>query len=138
MSFEAFVQIYKDGEPAGVSRQQVRDAFGSFLSDGGAFDWQLYYGEADNCDVMLKIDESDKTLVRGFTVLRPCGDLRFWDAMASILRLGNIVLFFPASCPPLVAHNRVVQHLPPDMVEALGEPKPVTTGKEILDALHAP
>jgi hypothetical protein len=137
MSFEAFVQCFKDGEFAVVPRQQVRNAFGSFLTESGAFDWQLYYGEADNCDVMLTIDGTEKSLLRGFTVLRPCGDARFWDAMASILRLGNVVLYFPANCPPLVANDRVAQHLPPSMIEAMGQPKCVSTGREILDALHA-
>jgi hypothetical protein len=136
MSFEAFVLIYKNGEPACVSRRQVYEAFGSFIKEGGAFDWHLYYGEADNCDVMLKSHDGDKSLLRGFTVLRPCGDLRFWDSMAAILKMGNIVLFFPASCRPLVAHAGVAQHLPADMVETLGEPKLVANGKQILDALH--
>lgn len=137
MGYEAFVYVFKEGKAAGISRQQVRDAFGSFLTDGGVFDWHLHYGEADNCDVMLDVDDNDKTVLRGFTVHRPCGDLRFWDAMAAILRLGNIVLFFPDNRPPLVAHRGVVRHLPADMVESLGEPKPVVTGKEILDILHA-
>ena len=137
MSFEAFVHCFRDGEVAGVSRQQVRDAFGSFLTEGGAYDWQLYYGEADSCDVMLGVDDADKSLLRSFTVLRPCGDVRFWDAMVSILRLGNLVLFFPASCPPLIADSGVAPHLPPDMIESMGQPKCVATGQEILDALHA-
>jgi len=51
MSFEAFVQCFRNGEFATVSTQQVRDAFGSFLTEGGPFDWRLHYGEADNCDL---------------------------------------------------------------------------------------
>src|SRR5690348_10369701 len=102
MSFEAFVQCFKDGESAGLPRQQVREAFGSFLSDRGD-DWHLFYDATNSCDVMLTADDADETLLRGFTVIRPCGDDRFWDSMASILRLGNVVLYFPASCPPLIA-----------------------------------
>ncbi|SPE60703.1 hypothetical protein SBV1_470007 [Verrucomicrobia bacterium] len=85
---------------------------------------------------MLKVDDADKSLLRGFTVLRPCADARFWDAMASILRLGNVVLYFPARCPPLIADDKVAQHLPPSMIEAIGPPKRVSTGREILNALH--
>ncbi len=136
MSFEAFVQCFKDGELATVPRRQVRDAFGSFLIEGGAFDWRLCYSATDNCDVMLTVDDTNKSLLRVFTVLRPCGDARFWDAMASILRLGNVVLYFPANCPPLVADNRVAQHLPPSMIEAMGQPKLVSSGKETLNVLH--
>jgi hypothetical protein len=137
MSFEAFVHCFRDGEIAGIPRQQVRDAFGSCLTEGGAYDWQLYYGKADSCDVMLSAADADQSLLRSFTVLRPCGDVRFWDALASILRLGNLVLLFPSSCPPLIADRSVATHLPPDMIESMGEPKCVATGKEILAALHA-
>jgi hypothetical protein len=136
MSFEAFVQIYNDGELTGIPRQQIRDSFGSFLSEGGAYDWHLYYDEANNCDVILKTHAGDKNLVTSFTVVRPCGDPRFWDAMVSILRLGNVVLFFPANCPPLVADNKVAQHLPPDMIETLGEPRCVSSAREILDLVR--
>jgi len=137
MSFEAFVHCFKDGKVASVSRQRVREAFGSSLTEGGVYDWQLDYCEADSCNVILGVDDADKSLLHSFTVLRPCGDVRFWDAMATILKLGNLVLFFPASCPPLIAEASVARHLPPDMIESLGQPKCVNTGREILDALHA-
>jgi hypothetical protein len=39
--------------------------------------------------------------------------------------------------PPLIADEGVARHLPPSMIEAMGQPKRVSTGKEILDALHA-
>jgi hypothetical protein len=80
---------------------------------------------------MLGVDGADQSLLRSFTVLRLCGDLRFWDAMASILRLGNLVLFFPTSCPPLIADGSVAPHLPPNMIESMGQPKRVTTEQEI-------
>ncbi len=137
MSFEAFVYCFKDGEPVGVSSQAVRETFGPYLSEGGAFDWQLCYDEANCCDVMLSRNDSDKALLRGFTVFRPCGDIRFWDAMANVLRLGNLVLLFPADCPPLIADVKVATHLPPGMIESMGQPKCITSGNEILNILHA-
>ena len=39
--------------------------------------------------------------------------------------------------PPLVSSLEVRQHLPPDMVEALGQPKLVATARDILDAIDA-
>ncbi|MDB6016148.1 MAG: hypothetical protein JWR19_637 [Pedosphaera sp.] len=137
MSFEAFVQCFKEGEFTAVPCQQVRDAFGSFLTEGGAFDWQLYYDEQNNCDVMLKLHDADKSLLQGFTVLRPCGDERFWDALAAILQLGNLVLYFPSDCPPLMGDVSVAQHLPSGMIEAMGQPRCVTKGREILQQLRA-
>jgi len=70
-------------------------------------------------------------------VHRPCGDHRLWDSLASILALGDVVLFFPGAQALLVAHSGVAQHLPPDMFEAFGQPVVVTSGNEILHAIQA-
>jgi len=59
------------------------------------------------------------------------GMQRLWDALASVLALGDVVLYFPGGRPRLVARGSVTQHLPPSMVEALGQPVVVTTGREI-------
>ncbi len=136
MSFEVFISCFKDGQPAGVPCQQVRNAFGSFITQSGAFEWQLSYDETNSCDIILT-PHNDERLLHGFTVVRPCSDERFWDALASILRLGDIVLYFPGSCPPLVSDGAVIRHLPPDMIKAMGEPKCVATGRQILEALHS-
>jgi len=137
MSFEAFVCYFQDGEPATVSRQQVREAFGDFLAEAGGFDWHLHYDETNSCDVILTKSPEDSSVVRGFTVMRPCGDIRLWEAVASALRLGNGALFFSSGAPLLIADTRVVQHLPEGMTEgSLGQPRCVTTGSEIMQAMH--
>lgn len=60
-----------------------------------------------------------------------------WDALASILRLENAALIFSSGGPLLVADAGVVRHLPDGMTEgSLGQPKFVTTGKEILDEMQ--
>ncbi len=136
MSFEAFIQCFKDGETGTVSCQRVREAFEPFVREGGPFDWRVYYDEQNYSDVILERDPADQNLLKGFTVDRPCGDERLWDSLLSVLRLGNLVLYFPSNCPPLIADNRVAQHLPPSMIEALGQPRCVSTGKEIVDAVR--
>ncbi len=69
--------------------------------------------------------------------MRPCGDIRLWDALASILRLGNAALCFSSGAPLLIADADVAQHLPKGMTEgSLGAPKYVTSGAEILHELH--
>ena len=70
-------------------------------------------------------------------ISRPCADIRLWNALAEILRLGNAVLFFPGGQHPLIAAPSVKQHLPPDMIEALGEPLIISTGAEILKQVRA-
>ena len=137
MGFDVFVQIFQNREFAGIPRQCVRDAFGAHLSEPEPNFWQLRYDDANSCDLYLTAHDSDASLVRGVTVSRPCGDQRLWDALASILALGDVVLYCPAGRAPLVAHTSVTQHLPPDMVKALGQPVVVTSGREIQHEIQA-
>jgi hypothetical protein len=137
MSAEAFVSYFQDGEVATVSRQALRETFAQFLAEGGVFDWHLHYDDQNNCDVMLTKDAADASAIRGFTVMRPCADIRLWDALASTLCLGNGALFFSWGAPLLVAHQGVIRHLPDGMTEgSLGKAKCVGSGSEILREIH--
>ena len=136
MSFEAFIFCFKEGEPAGFPTERIRAAFGPFASDGPDNGWRLYYDERNYSDVTLMRHPTDERLILGFTVERPCGDSRLWDALASILALNNLVLIFPAGLPPLIASDNVVQHLPAEMIESMGQPRYVRSGAEILRELH--
>ncbi len=75
--------------------------------------WQLDYDDLNSCNIYLTAHNSDSGLIDGFTVNRPCYDQRLWDALASILTLGDVVLYFPGCRAPLVAQAIVAQHLPP-------------------------
>jgi hypothetical protein len=137
MGFEAFVNCFKDGELDGMPRQKVRDAFGPFLTDMGAEKWRVYYDDANWSDVMIEPLAKKDDLLVGIVVDRPCADERLWDSLYQILKLGNIVIYFPSNCPPLVADPEVVKHLPPGMVKSLGEPRCVHSGKEIVEAVRS-
>jgi hypothetical protein len=137
MSFEIFVQTFQKGEFDGFPRQGIRDAFGTYLSELESDFWRLRYDDANSCDLYLNAHHSNANLVHGFMLSKPCGDLRLWDALAFILSLGNIVLYFPGGQAPLVADISIAPHLPQDMIEALGQPIVVTSGNEILHEIQA-
>ncbi len=135
--FEVFVQSFKAGEPAGLPRRAVRDAFGAYATESEPNFWRLRYDEVNHCDIYVSAHAGDETLVDGFMVSRPCGDGRLEDALAAILAFGNVVLYFPGCQAPLVARSSVIPHLPPDMVEALGQPVCVTNGNEICHHIES-
>jgi hypothetical protein len=137
MSFDVYLQSFHRGEFAGIPRQRVRDVFGAHLTETEPDYWQLRYDDTNSCDLDLTAHDTDASMVRGFTVHRPCADQRLWDALASILALGDLVLYFPGGRAPLVARSTVTQHLPPDMVESLGQPVVVTSGREIQHEIQA-
>ena len=97
--------------------------------------WQLRYDKVNWCDLYLGALEQDASKIESMMVSRPCVDGRLWDGLAAILKLGNVVLHFPGGAAPLFARVEVVEHLPPEMVKALGQPVCVATGKEISDAI---
>ena len=130
MSFDIYIQGFHRGEFASVPRQRVRDAFGEYVTEVEPNYWQLRYNDTNTCKIDL-MPHSDPSMIHGFTVERPCGDQRLWDALAFILTLGDLVLYFPGGRAPLVGRSSVTEHLPPDMVEALGQPVVVTSGRGI-------
>ena len=136
MSFDIYVQSFRDGEFAGIPRRRVRDAFGTHLTETETHFWHVRYDHTNSCEIDLTAHDTDPSMVQGFTVHRPCTDQRLWDALASILVLGDIVLYFPGGRAPLVARSTVIQHLPVDMVDALGQPVVVTSGIEIQREIH--
>jgi hypothetical protein len=137
MSFDVFVQSFENGEFAGLPRERVREIFGNHLVETEPNFWRLQYDEANTCGLYLASHGADTSMVAGFTVNRPCGDERLWNALASILTLGNVVLYFPGGRAPLVARGGAAQHLPPEMLNSLGQPKVVTSGREIQHEIQS-
>lgn len=64
----------------------------AFLSEPELDRWEVQYDAHSASDVYLS--SYDATMLDGFSINRPCGDMRLWDALASILALGNFVLYF--------------------------------------------
>ena len=62
--------------------------------------------------------------------------MRLWDALYEVMKLGKVVLYFPGDAPPLIADESVARHLPADMVKALGQPRRVRSGAEIVDVIR--
>ena len=137
MSFEVYVQCFKNGEPAGGPRDLVRAVFGEFLTETETSYWTLRYDATNSCDIAVDALHDDESLVHHLCVHRPCGDMRLWDALAAILKLGTVVLYFPGDGPPLVAASSVAEHLPADLLEPLGTPACAATGDEILRHIDA-
>ena len=137
MSFEVYVTTFRNGDFASMTRDQLRTPFAEHLTELEPDLWQVRYDDINWCDIYLTADSADTAMVQGFSVRRPCGDQRLWDSLASILASTDAVLYFPGGRAPVVGRRTVRQHLPPDLIDSLGEPIVVTSGTEILAELHA-
>src|SRR5258708_39961081 len=106
MSLDVYMQVFDKCESAGIPHNSVRDAFGAaFVTDSEPDRWKVLYDAQNSCDVYLSSDASTG-MVQGLSINRPRADLRLWDALASILALGNAVLYFPDCRAPLVQPQR--------------------------------
>jgi hypothetical protein len=137
VSFEVFLQCFDRGEPAGITRGKIRPLFPIVEAEADVDFWPVRYDDLNSCEISLDPLSSDPSMVTAIAVRRACGDLRLWEALLEIMRLGHTVLYVPGDCPPLVTSPEVSDHLPSDMVQALGQPKLVATAQDILDAVYA-
>lgn len=137
MSFELYLECLEGNPGSGISRAALRSLFPVTETDSEADFWTVSYGPSNQCDIALTAVATDPSFVESLCILRPCADARLWDALLAVLRLGPSVLFFPGEAPPLVASDASAALVPADMVEALGAPRVVRSGREIADIVRS-
>jgi hypothetical protein len=87
MSFDIFLQCV-GGDPPGIPRAAIRALF-PIIEEGSEPDyWTVHYDHANSCKIQVTAAHSNRELITSLAVNRPCGDVRFWEAVLSILRMG--------------------------------------------------
>lgn len=137
MSFEIYVNCFRRGEPGGIPRSAVQAFFPIVDAESEPDYWSVRYDDRNSCQITVTPCDSSHELVTSLCIHRPCGDGRLWDALFSVMKLGAVVLYLPADTPPLVVDNAAIAHLPVEMIEALGDPVCVKSGKEILATIQS-
>jgi hypothetical protein len=137
MGFEVHFFSFKNGEPVGFPIERIREAFSPYVTESKFYAWELVYGGELNGGVNIFPHPSDPTLLHGFVVDRPGVDPRMWETLADILAFGPFALIFSSKHPPMIGNADVARHLPPDMIESMGQPKLVSSGREISDNIRS-
>ncbi len=137
MGFELYLQCYAGGNPAGVSRAEVRALFPIVDEESEANYWQVRYDGTNSCTIGVDVLKGDAAKIQSLCVYRPCGDALFLEAILALLRMGSVMLVFPGCSAPLVASASVVADLPEDVVESMGQPKLVRSARELLEIIRA-
>jgi hypothetical protein len=139
LSFEVFVQCFERGQFSGSPVAAVWGAFNHVLDTSSDAEWKIRYDDTNRCNIYVHRHEERPELVHSITVNRPCADVRLWNSLHQLLRLGNWVLYFPAEKPPLlIANESTALHLPESMREALGPVKVVNSGDDIIRIIRGP
>ena len=132
LGFEIYLECFDGGQMAGLPRTSVRLLFPIVESESEPNYWSVRYDKENSCKVSLTPAASDQDSLVRLCVNRPCGDLRLWRAILRIMELGNVVALFPGCPAPLIAHERVTDHIPARVIEALGSPFRVSSAEELL------
>jgi hypothetical protein len=136
LSFDIFVQCFRNGEPAGLPWHALILLFPVQAAESTPDFWHVRYDNLNSCDIHVSTLPKNEAFIESLCVHRPCSHERLWQALFTLLKMGNCVLYFPGNSPPLVADEAAVAHLPPGMIESLGRPVCVHSAQEIRSAIE--
>lgn len=123
MSLDVYVQWFRNGVADSVDEARVREVFGDALYTEHDWGWQLNYGRGVAADVYVRPRAGR---IEALTINRPIELSALWQAVFDLLGLEHAVFYFPGS-PPYVRSAASAEHLPHEMVAALGVPQIVTS-----------
>ena len=136
MGFEVFVRCLDDGHSLALSRAAVRALFPVVEEESERGRWSVRYDSNNTCDIYISAHPSNDDRLTFLTVDRPCGDLRLWESLFAILKMGKVAIYFPGG-PPLVASEAVGASLPSDEVKSMGQPRCVQSARDILRIIRS-
>jgi hypothetical protein len=136
MSFEVYLQCFGESERSGISRVAVRRLFPVLEEESEPDYWHILYDPTNSCCIAVTALDSDKAMLTSLCIHRPCADLRLWEGLFAILRMGAVVGFWPDG-PPIVAEDTIGANLPKEIIDALGLPRTVRSAAEILRLLKS-
>lgn len=131
MSFDLFVGCFEEGDLASFPTEVVINAFAAHTLEVEPDCLRLAYDDSGIACTYVYLDTSAPHTSH-FSVNRPVDDPALYEALLAILREGNLALYMAGDCPPLLGRAETANHLPADMIEALGEPVLLQQAGEIF------
>lgn len=130
MSFDIMLQRFENGQSAVFGRRVVDEIFDPFVVHRDPSFIRVKYPDRSGADIWIGEDETDI----GGIMFNHCGGEQFANAFFELLRRTGSVIYWPGGgC--VVADPAVAEELPARMVQALGEPKVVRSGRDIFECI---
>ncbi|MDR1794159.1 MAG: hypothetical protein LBR25_02015 [Erysipelotrichaceae bacterium] len=85
-------------------------------------------------DVTIFVDVQAESICH-LTITRPILSEALYKLIYNIMSTGNFVFYSPGGNYPIILNETVREHLPLDMMQALGEPKVGNTPEAFLELL---
>ena len=137
MSFDAYLQVFQEHVPAGLSDETVQAPFGKHLVQLEVDYWQVRYESDQSCDIFLQPLAGSFSIIHTVTFHRPCEDVRLWQSIWALLEVLGSILHFPGSSAPLARDVSAALAMPPAMLQSLGTPVLVAGPQAIQSAIRA-
>jgi hypothetical protein len=131
MSFDIFLQCFRNGKQYGFPFALVERGFGPYKHIRNDHCWILAYPDGGHCELFV---DTTKEHIEDFMVSRPPASPEFWGTILELLQQTSSCLYWPGG-GPAIAYASVRNHLPPDMIESLGEPTIVSSPEQIVEAI---
>lgn len=129
MSFDIFLQCYRNGEAASFKRAVFDEIFETQNDRIGRDFVQPRYSDGSGGDIY--VDENDIQCI----MFNHCGGDIFWAKVYELLYVTQSLIFWPAGGPAaVVARADALKHLPSDFDEMFGKIHVVANARE-LEAL---
>lgn len=90
----------------------------------------IHYDDKNDRDIGVTAVTANTEMLKSLFVDRPCGDLRLWEALISLLRMGSIDIFWPRGLLA-VFDDRLDSKLPKDITDAIGPAKSVGSAEDL-------
>jgi hypothetical protein len=95
MGFEVFVRCLDDDYSLAMPRAAVRALFPIVEEESEPDRWSVRYDSKNSCDISVTTHPSNDGRLTFLTVDRPCGDVRLWESLFAILKMGKVAIYFP-------------------------------------------
>lgn len=130
MSFDIFVQRFRNDALAKYPRAFVEKAFASFIKSRHEKCWELEFCGRSGPTIFI----DNEVEIDGFSVNNP-GDDEFWQALVRLLQDTGCLLHWPGG-GAVVTDEALIAHIPADFIEGLGTPIVTTDLETIYEAIR--
>ena len=112
MSVSIYCQAHNHGDSQLLAVKDVLTCFEPFIKSIDSSGFHVVYDETNSSHVF--IDQINSTC-DSFTINRPCGDKRLYDAIHNCMKLGNVICYTNDGDKFYVTSLETINHIPHDM-----------------------
>jgi hypothetical protein len=130
MSFDVFLMSFGETEKIGLPRESIRALFPIAVKISNADSWFVLYDKENTSRIDVKAHPTNNEALIRLAVQRPCGDIRFWQSLLEILKMGEVFMVWPGGRPVVATVKNAA--LLPDGLDALGQPRVAESAEQLL------